>query len=118
MEAGVARREKYKFQKVETKTERRAEVGEKQKEKTGFDTVELICKSQTPSHAHRHTVSWNMPELTLWGQMGGGELKDFSGVGLRFYKKNTLWGPCSQRQGIHRQILGDSIFSLFRGPFH
>lgn len=57
MEAGVARREQYMFQKVETKTERREEVGENWKEKTGLDAVELICKSQTPSHAHRHTVS-------------------------------------------------------------
>lgn len=34
--------------------------------------------------------------LTLWGQMGGGELKDFSGVWLGFYKKNTLSGTCFQ----------------------
>lgn len=57
MEAGVARREKYMFQRVETKMETGAEVGENWKEKTGLDTVELICKSQTRSHAHRHTVS-------------------------------------------------------------
>lgn len=31
MEAGGARREKYMFQKVDTKTERRAEVGEREK---------------------------------------------------------------------------------------
>lgn len=37
------------------------------------------------THTHTHTQ-----ELTLWGQMGGGELKVFSSVGLRFYKKNTL----------------------------
>lgn len=32
--------------------------------------------------------------LTLWGQMGGGELNDFSGVWFGFYKKNTLSGTC------------------------
>lgn len=79
VEAGVARREKYMFQK------------DRVEEKLVMLRVELICKSQTPSRTHTDThFPETMPELTLWGQMGGGELKDFSSVGLRFYKKNTL----------------------------
>lgn len=45
------------------------------------------------SHSVLFFLSWmGRIELTLWGQMGGGELKDFSVVWLRFYKKNILWG--------------------------
>lgn len=54
--------------------------------------------------------------LTLWGQMGGGELKDFSSVWPAFYKKNTLWGACFQGEGIHQQIFSDRSRSLFPGP--
>lgn len=91
--------------------------GKLQKRKRDPETVEQICKWETQTDTNT-LFSETMPELTLWGQMGGGELKDFSGVGLRFYKKNTLWGACSEGQGVHRQILGDSIFSLFPSPFH
>lgn len=55
-------------------------------------------------------------DLTLWGQMGGGELKDFSGVWLRFYKKNTLSGTCfpwrhlpANRQWQKLQLISRSL---------
>ena len=51
--------------------------------------------------------------LTLWGQMGGGELKDFSGVWLRFYKKNTLSDTCFQWRTSPSKSLATEVTAYF-----
>lgn len=53
------------------------------------------------------------PELTLWGQMGGGELKDFSGVWPRFYRKNTLSGTCFQWRASPSKSLVTEVAAYF-----